>query len=50
MIKRIIKPRTSQGLAKRIDFPNDYNELVQKTKSFLPIEENTKNINLLMKK
>ena len=42
MIKRIIKLRTSQGLAKRIDFPNDFNELVEKTKSFLPIEENTK--------
>ena len=42
MIKRIIKLRTSQGLAKRIDFPNDFNELIEKTQSFLPIDENTK--------
>ena len=40
--KRIIKLRTNQGLAKRIDFPNNYDELIEKTKSFLSIDENTK--------
>ena len=40
--KRIIKLRTSQGLAKRIDFPKDFNDLIEKTKTFLPIEECTK--------
>ena len=38
--KRIIKLRTNQGLAKRIDFPNNYDELIEKTKSFLPIDDN----------
>ena len=40
--KRIIKLRTSQGLAKRIDFPKDFQDLIEKTKTFLPIDENTK--------
>jgi len=39
--KRIIKLRTNQGLAKRIDFPNNYDELIEKTKSFLPIDDNS---------
>ena len=48
-IKRIIKLRTSQGLAKRIDFPNDYNELIEKTQLFLPID-NTKHYQFIDEK
>ena len=40
--KRIIKLRTSQGLAKRIDFPKTFDELIEKTKTFLNIDEHTK--------
>lgn len=49
-IKRIIKLRTSQGLAKRIDFPNDFNELIQKTESFLPIDETSKKYQFIEEK
>ena len=38
-LKRIIKLRTSQGLAKKIDFPEDYNELIEKTQSFIRIDQ-----------
>ena len=48
--KRIIKLRTNQGLAKRIDFPNSYNELIEKTQSFLPIDENTKKYQFIEEK
>ena len=40
--KRIIKLRTNQGLAKRIDFPKDFNDLIEKTQTFLPINESVK--------
>jgi hypothetical protein len=40
--KRIIKLRTSQGLAKRIDFPKDFNDLIEKAQAFLPINEAVK--------
>lgn len=40
--KRIIKLRTAQGLAKRIDFPKDFNELIEKTELFLPIDDHSK--------
>lgn len=40
--KRIIKLRTSQGLAKKIDYPKTYEELIEKTKSFIPIDFESK--------
>ena len=49
-MKRIIKLRTNQGLAKRIDFPNNYEELVDKAKTFLPLEDSSKNTSSLKKK
>ena len=49
-IKRIIKLRTNQGLAKRIDFPNDFDELIQKTESFLPIEQSSKKYQFIEEK
>jgi len=39
-LKRVIKLRTKQGLAKRIDFPNNFEELIEKAQSFLPLENN----------
>ena len=48
--KRIIKLRTSQGLAKRIDFPKDFKDLIEKTRSFLPIDENSKQYQFLDEK
>ena len=41
-VKRVIKLRTSQGLAKRIDFPKDFDELLEKTQTFLPIDDTKK--------
>ena len=49
-IKRIIKLRTNQGLAKRIDFPNNFNELIEKTQSFLPIDEKSKKYQFIEEK
>ena len=49
-IKRIIKLRTNQGLAKRIDFPKDFNELIEKTESFLPIDETSKKYQFIEEK
>ena len=40
--KRFIKLRNSSGIAKRIDFPKNFNELVEKAKTFLPLDEKTK--------
>ena len=48
--KRIIKLRTNQGLAKRIDFPKTFDELIEKTKIFLNIDEHTKRYQFLDEK
>ena len=49
-MKRIIKLRTNQGLAKRIDFPNNYEELIDKAKTFLPLEDSSKKYQFIEEK
>jgi hypothetical protein len=40
--KRWMKLRISSGIAKRIDFPKDFNELIEKAKTFVPLGETQK--------
>jgi hypothetical protein len=49
-IKRVIKLRTSQGLAKRIDFPKNFEELLQKAQTFIPLEDSTKRYQFMEEK
>ena len=49
-IKRVIKLRTSQGLAKRIDFPKNFEELLQKAQAFIPLEDSTKRYQFMEEK
>ena len=39
-IKRILKLKNNEGIAKRGDFPNNFQELIDKAKEFIPINEN----------
>ena len=39
-IKRILKLKNNDGIAKRCDFPNSFQELIEKAKEFNPINEN----------
>ena len=38
-IKRILKLKKDDGIAKRVDFPNSFQELEDKAKEFAPINE-----------
>ena len=49
-IKRVIKLRTSKGLAKRIDFPKNFEELLQKAQTFIPLEDSTKRYQFMEEK
>jgi len=49
-IKRVIKLRTSQGFAKRIDFPKNFEELLQKAQTFIPLEDSTKRYQFMEEK
>lgn len=40
--KRIVKLKGSQGLAKRTDFPDNFNDLIEKANGFMPLEEPNK--------
>ena len=48
-IKRIIKLRANNQ-AKRIDFPKNFDELIEKTQSFLPLDDSTKRFQFIDEK
>ena len=47
MSKRIMKLRTSQGMAKRLEFPENFDKLMEIVKNFFPIDTNTKSYQLI---